>query len=243
MPDVVGFIPARSGSKRIVDKNIKPLAGHPLLAYSVCSALDSGIFDKVVVSTDSAKYGDIAHHYGADVLMRPPEYATETSPDIEWVKHALLRVPCRAFAILRPTSPFRTAETIRRAWCEFRTGFACDSLRAVEKCHEHPAKMWVIAHGHLHPIMPTITGTTGAPGHSSQYPTLPVVYVQNTSLEFAWAKTVEDTDSIAGEVIRAFLTVDAEGFDLNSEYDWHIAEQMVKDGAARLPPMKVAAWA
>jgi N-acylneuraminate cytidylyltransferase len=243
VPDVVGFIPARSGSKRIVDKNIKPLMGHPLLAYSVSAALDSGVFRQVVVSTDSAKYGDIAAYYGADVLMRPEQYATETSPDIEWVKHALGRIRCGAFAILRPTSPFRKAQTIQRAWQEFTTGFECDSLRAVEKCHEHPAKMWAISHGHLHPLMPLVTGTAGAPGHSSQYPSLPVVYVQNASLEFAWRRTVEEAGSIAGENIKAFLTVDDEGYDLNSEYDWYVAEQMVRDGTARLPPVRVAAWA
>ena len=240
MPDVIGLIPARSGSVRIADKNVRLLAGHPLLAYAVASALDSGIFQKVVVSTDSARYGDIAAHYGADVLMRPPEFATETSPDIEWVLHALDKVPCEAFAILRPTSPFRTAATIRRAWAEFNSG-TYDSLRAFEMCNEHPAKQWTISHGHLHPIMPLIRGSTGAPGHSSQYPTLPVVYVQNASLEIAWTKMALETKSIAGEVIKAFITEGAEGFDLNSEHDWAIAERMVAAGEAKLPEIKVPA--
>ena len=208
------------------------------MAYSIVSALESKLFDKVVVSTDSARYADIAAHYGADVLMRPPEFATDTSPDYEWVRHVLDHILCNAFAILRPTSPFRPAATIKRAWVEFASG-DYDSLRAVEKCHEHPGKMWTASHGHLHPIMPLIKGSTGAPGHSSQYASLPVVYVQNAALEFAWKKTVYDTGSIAGEVIKAFFTEGVEGFDLNSEHDWEIAERMITSGEAALPKVKV----
>lgn len=234
MHEVVGLVPARSGSKRIVGKNIKLLAGRPLLAYSIASALESGIFGKVVVSTDSTEYADIATGYRADVLMRPKQFASETSPDRDWVMHALKAIPCRAFAILRPTSPFRTAETIKRAWTEFASG-AYDSLRAVEKCHEHPAKAWTISNSYLHPVMPLIRGSTGAPGHSSQYASLPEVYIQNGSLEMAWSKMAWETGSIAGEVIRAFITEGAEGFDLNTPYDWEIAERMIASGEAVLP--------
>lgn len=242
MPDVIGLIPARSGSVRVPDKNIRLLADHPLLAYAVASARESKLFDKVIVSTDSARYGEIAAHYGADVLMRPAEFATDISPDIAWVTHALETLGCRAFAILRPTSPFRSAQTINRAWEEFSSG-DYDSLRAVEKCHEHPAKMWTASHGHLHPIMPLIRGSTGAPGHSSQYASLPLVYVQNAALEIAWSKTVLEQGSIAGEVIKAFFTVDAEGYDVNTEHDWQIAERMVAAGEAQLPEIKVPAYA
>ena len=66
-PNIVALIPARSGSKRVPDKNIRPLAGHPLIAYSIAAALQSGIFDAVIVSTDSDRYADIARHYGAEI--------------------------------------------------------------------------------------------------------------------------------------------------------------------------------
>ena len=89
-PSVVAFIPARSGSKRVPGKNVRPLAGHPLIAYSIAAALDSGIFSAVVVSTDSEEIAEIARHYGADVpFLRPVEFAGDTSPDIEWLEHAL----------------------------------------------------------------------------------------------------------------------------------------------------------
>ena len=243
MPRAIGLIPARSGSKRIVGKNVRPLMGHPLLAYTISSAIESGVFEKVVVSTDLASYGTIAAHYGADAIYRPPEMASDTSPDIEFVEHALRVCPgYDAFAILRPTSPFRAAATIKRAWREFLDA-NCHSLRAVEKCHEHPAKMWSIANGYLHPLLPLVAGSAGAPGHSSQYPTLPPVYVQNASLEFCWTETVRRYHSIAGEVISAFLTYDAEGFDVNFAYDFEIAELMVARGEATLPEIKVPVFA
>ena len=86
----IALIPARQGSKRIKGKNVRELEGHPLMAYTIASALESQVFHKVVVSTDSAAYGNIAQRYGADVIIRPEEFATDTSPDIEWVRHCLL---------------------------------------------------------------------------------------------------------------------------------------------------------
>src|SRR5512138_838325 len=139
-PTLVALIPARSGSKRIADKNIRELNGHPLIAYSIAAALQSGIFSAVVVSTDSEQYAEIARQYGAEVpFLRPLEMAGELSLDIEWIEHALLKLreqdrDFECFSILRPTSPFRLPETIRRAWQEFLAEEGVDSLRAVEKC-------------------------------------------------------------------------------------------------------------
>jgi N-acylneuraminate cytidylyltransferase len=121
-PTVVALIPARAGSKRLPDKNIRPLDGHPMIAYTISAALESGVFDAVIVSTDSDRIARVALHYGAEVpFLRPTELAGDTSPDIEWVEYTLnklaevdRRYDC--FSILRPTSPFRKPGTIRRAW-------------------------------------------------------------------------------------------------------------------------------
>ena len=157
---IVALIPARSGSKRVPNKNIKLLAGHPLMAYSISSAVQSGIFADVVVSTDSEHYAEIARHYGADVpFLRPGKYAGDTSPDIEWITHTLSKMSQSGrnfdcFSILRPTSPFRLPETIQRAWAEFKAEAGVDSLRAVEKCSQHPGKMWVIRGRRMLPLLP-----------------------------------------------------------------------------------------
>ena len=86
----IALIGARSGSERVPGKNVRPLAGHPLLAYAICTAQQAGVFDRVVVSTDSEAIADVARWYGADVpFLRPAEYATATSPDIEWIADLL----------------------------------------------------------------------------------------------------------------------------------------------------------
>lgn len=242
-PSCVAFIPARSGSKRVTDKNIRLLAGHSLLAYSIRAAIDSGVFAAVVVATDSEQYAAIARHYGAEVpFLRPAEISGDTSPDIAWVRYALDALADTgrrydAFSILRPTSPFRKADTIRRAWAEFRAEPGVDSLRAVEKCSQHPAKMWVLRGRRMHPLLPM--GPAEQPWHSSQYAALPVVHVQNASLEIAWSRVATQAGTIAGEVLMPFLTDGDEGLDVNTEEDWWYVNHLLQSGQAALPPVDV----
>lgn len=238
-PSIVALIPARSGSKRVPDKNIRLLAGHPLIAYSIAAALQSEVFEAVIVSTDSAPYADIARYYGAEVpFMRPDEIAGDESPDIEWVADTLHRLAeagrhYDCFSILRPTSPFRLPQTIRRAWQAFCGQTGVDSLRAVEKCSQHPGKMWVVNGERMLPLLPL--GPKTQPWHSSQYGTLPEVYVQNASLEMAWTRVVFEDRTIAGTVLMPFMTEDQEGFDVNSQYDWDLGQHLVASGKAQLP--------
>jgi N-acylneuraminate cytidylyltransferase len=238
-PSIVALIPARAGSKRIPDKNIRPLAGHPIIAYTISSALQSQVFSAVIVSTDSQLYGDIAGHYGAEVpYLRPTDIAGDLSPDIEWVEYTLSRLQENGreydcFSILRPTSPFRLPETIHRAWHAFQEEDGIDSLRAVEKCKQHPGKMWVVRGNRMVPLLPLTP--PDHPWHSSQYQSLPEVYVQNASLEIAWSRVVFEGRTIAGDILMPFFTKDYEGFDVNSAYDWNLAEHLVDSGQARLP--------
>jgi CMP-N,N'-diacetyllegionaminic acid synthase len=240
-PTIVGLIPARAGSKRVEHKNIRPLARHPLMAYTIAAVLQSKIFADVIVSTDSERYADIARYYGAEVpFLRPPELAGDVSPDIEWLEYTLRKLQEKGreyscFSILRPTSPFRLPETIRRAWHLFLKEEGVDSLRAVEKCRQHPAKMWVIRGNRMVPLLPL--SPPERPWHSSQYQSLPEVYVQNASLEIAWTRVVIEERTIAGNVLMPFFTDKYEGFDLNSAYDWSRAEYLVENGHARLPEM------
>ncbi len=238
-PTIVGLIPARAGSKRVPDKNIRPLSGHPVMAYTIAAALDSGIFADIIVSTDSKHYAEIARYYGAEVpFLRPSELAGDVSPDIEWIAYTLKKLEDAGrkydcFSILRPTSPFRLPETIQRAWKAFLAEEGVDSLRAVEKCEQHPGKMWVVRRRRMMPLLPL--GPPEQPWHSSQYQSLPEVYVQNASLEIAWVRVVLQERTIAGTVLMPFLTERYEGFDVNNTYDWFLAEQLVTNGEAPLP--------
>ena len=243
---IVALIPARAGSKRVPDKNIRSLAGHPVIAYTIAAALDSGVFTDVIVSTDSEHYAEIVKYYGAQVpFLRPAELAGDQSPDIEWLEFTLGRLcdtdrKYDCFSILRPTSPFRLPQTIQRAWQEFLGQHGVDSLRAVEKCTQHPGKMWVVRGNRMMPLLPL--GPAEQPWHSSQYPALPEIYVQNASLEIAWSRVVFEDRTIAGNVVMPFFTVDHEGFDVNNEYDWQLAEHMVKKNDAMLPPVSQTAY-
>lgn len=244
MPSVVALVPARSGSKRVLDKNVRPLGGHPLMAYAIVTARASGIFDAVICSTDLERHAAIARHYGAEVpFLRPAEFATATSPDIEWVEDTLKRLRAEGrefdcFSILRPTSPFRTAGTINRAWAEFLGEDGVDSLRAVEKVTQHPGKMWLVHGKRMEPLLKD--GPKDQPWHSTQMASLPEVWVQNASLEIAWSRVVLNGRTIAGTTIMPFFTHEAEGFDINNQYDWDYAEAMIAQGKFALPKVAEA---
>ena len=248
MPSVIGLIGARSGSERVADKNIRPLAGHPLLAYAIATAQQSGVCERVVVSTDSEAIADVARWYGAEVpFLRPAEYATSTSPDIEWIAFTLERLPEQydLFAIVRATNPFRGPDVVRRGLEQLLATPEADSVRAVELVKQHPGKMWQLADD----------GRTMAPlldqshldvaWHAGQYQALPRVYHQNSALEIAWTRVVTGTGTREGRVLAPFLTEGLEGFNVDDEADWERAEALVASGAATLteidrPPYPVS---
>jgi CMP-N,N'-diacetyllegionaminic acid synthase len=242
-PSAVAFIPARSGSKRVRDKNIMPLGGHPMLAYSIRAAIDSGVYDAVICATDSEDYAAVARHYGAEVpFLRTSDISGDKSPDIEWVVWMLNKLSAAGrsfdiFSILRPTSPFRLPGTIQRAWARFTADPSADSLRAIEKCKQHPGKMWVIRGDRMLPLMPFSNGST--PWHSSQYTSLPEVYAQDASMEIAWSRVPLQQNSIAGEAIVPFVSEGYEGFDINEPEDCWMAERLLNTNAVVLPAISI----
>jgi N-acylneuraminate cytidylyltransferase len=214
-------------------KNVLKLAGHPLIAYTIAAARESGIFDAVVCSTDSDEIAEVARRYGAEVPgLRPPELATATSPDIAWAEHVMAGRDEELFSILRPTGPFRTAATIRRAQ-ERLLAVDADSIRAVERVKQHPGKMWVLDGELMRPFVER--PDEGTPWHSLQYASLPEVYVQNSSLEIAWTRVLRDDRSIAGHRVAPFPTEGWEGFSIDYPEDVERAERAVVAGEAELP--------
>ena len=251
---MIALIPARAGSKRIPGKNTKLLAGHPLIAYTIAAAQQSGAFSRIIVSTDDAWLKGVVMDMGTVAVHdRNPKHATDNAPDILWVRDVLAEVDSAAFAILRPTSPFRTAETIRRA-CAYFTSVPCSSIRAVERTRQHPGKMWQSYTGTVDtrimplmgeywpypaPMAPLRCGET--PWHSQPTQSLPSVYVQNASLEMAWTWCVTTFGTISGPRVYGFETQGYEGFDINEPRDWREAEYLIASGEATLPEIHVAA--
>ena len=240
-PSVVALIGARSGSERVPGKNVRRLAGHPLLAYAIETARQAAVFDRIVVSTESEEIAKVARWYGADVpFFRPDEYATATSPDIEWIAWTLPRLGERydLFAIVRATNPFRGPDVIRRGLEQLLATPEADSIRAVERVKQHPGKMWEL----------TIDGRTMMPlldqshldvaWHAGQYQALPPVYVQNSALEIAWTRVVEGTGTREGRVLAPFLTDGYDGLNIDDEDDFTLAETLVAGGRATLPAVE-----
>jgi len=245
-PVAVAFVPARSGSERVPGKNVRPLAGHPLLAYAIETALQSGVFARVVVSTDSEGIAEIARWYGAEVpFLRPAEYATATSPDIEWLTFTLERLgePCDLFAIVRATNPFRGPDVVRRGVEQLLATPEADSLRAVERVKQHPGKMWLLAEDGrtMSPLLDQ--SHLDVAWHAGQYQALPEVYSQNSALEIAWTRVVSETGTREGRVVAPFFTDGYEGFNVDDEEDWERAERLLSAGLATVPRVGRHAYA
>lgn len=135
----IAIIPARSGSKGLKDKNIIDLCGKPLLAYSIDAALQSQCFEKVIVSTDSAKYGAIAERYGASVLYRGERLSNDTATTYDVLADLLQRIlwDFSYFVLLQPTSPLRQAVHVCEALALFEKQFdSFDFLVSVKEA-EH----------------------------------------------------------------------------------------------------------
>jgi CMP-N,N'-diacetyllegionaminic acid synthase len=238
MPTAVALIGARAGSERVPGKNVRPLAGHPLLAYAIETARQSGVFQRIVVSTDSEEVAEVARWYGADVpFLRPPEFATSTSPDIEWIEWTLpqLDETYDLFGIVRATNPFRGPDVIKRGLEQLLATPEADSIRAVQRVKEHPGKMWDLsADGRtMTPLLDQ--AQLDVAWHAGQYQALPPIYVQNSALEIAWTRVVDETGTREGSVVAPFLTQGFEGLNIDDEDDFARAEALLAKGLAQVP--------
>lgn len=134
--NILGLIPARGGSKAVVNKNIRTIAGLPLLAHSIYAAANSGVISRTVVSTDCEAIAQVARAHGAEVpFLRPAEFSTDTALAVDVMRHALSALDAQGWrtdivVYLQPTSPLRTARHIEEALNAFR-GSNADALVSV----------------------------------------------------------------------------------------------------------------
>ncbi len=130
---ILGITPARGGSKGIPRKNIKMIAGKPLLAWTIEAAKKSKLIDRYVVSTEDAEIASVARDYGAEILKRPPELATDKADTLRVLEHAVKVIPCDILVLLQATSPIRHGSLVDECIKEFidskydslATGFIC----------------------------------------------------------------------------------------------------------------------
>ena len=235
---IIALIPARQGSERIKNKNIAKISNHPLIAYTISAAKKTNLFSNIVVSTNSIMYSKIAKKYGAEVpFLRPNNISTSHSTDYEWVSYTIKKLEkiglfFSHFFILRPTSPFRTASTILKAWKQFKRHKKADSLRAVEICKQHPGKMWLKSKKFIKPFFPG--KKYNQPYYNLQFQSLPKILVQNASLEISKVKVLSLYKSITGKKIIPFYTTGVEGFDINYQYDLDYGNFLVRKNKIKI---------
>lgn len=237
--EVLALIPARGGSKSIPRKNIKPLAGHPLLSYSVAAGLAARRVKRVLVSTDDPEIAAVARRYGAETpFTRPAELARDDTPDLPVFQHALAWLADRegyrpdVVVQLRPTSPFRRVWHIDRAVDLLEGHPEADAVRTVIVPFQNPFKMWQIGEdGFLQPLI-------DLPEHAEPYnlprQQLPAVYWQTGYVDAAWRKTIQEQGSMTGRRILPLVIEPGEWVDIDSPDDWRRAERLLMDGELTL---------
>ena len=208
--EVLAIIPARGGSKGLPNKNILPLAGHPLIAYSVKAGLDAPSITRTIVSTDSEVIAQAAARYGAEVpFMRPAELAQDLSTDLEVFVHALtwLRdhegyVPDLVVQ-LRPTSPVRQLSVIE-ACIKRVVDSDADSLRIVTPAPLTPYKMWRVTDQNA-PMVPLLTIDGTPEPYNQPRQILPPVYWQIGTLDVIRPRVILEQGTMSGKKIMPYV--------------------------------------
>jgi len=230
MINILCLILARGGSKRIPGKNIKPLGGKPLIAWTIECAKACKHVMRVIVSTDDPAIASVATQYGAEVpFLRPAEISEDRSKEIDAFRHALqwLNVnECyRPDIIVKlfPTSPFRKPGSVDKAIDLLLADSMADSVRSVVKCKEHPYKTWSIIGNRMIPFVPDDGYCKVKDSHVLAYQQLPEVYVQNASIDVLRAENIS-IGSITGDDIIPLVMDEDESIDINTPNDFLLAE-------------------
>lgn len=239
--NILALIPARGGSKGIPRKNLLPLLGKPLIAYTIEQAKSSRFISRVIVSTDDAEIAAVAKQHGAEVpFIRPAEFAADLSPDIDVFKHALTWLKNNEGYVpemvvhLRPTGPLRSVPVVDRAIEQMIAHPEATALRSVNTPLLSPFKMWRLNGPYLEPLA-RVEGQPEA--HSMPRQILPAVYWQNGYVDIVRASTVLDRGQIAGDKILPFI-VDEPIVELDYPDDVPRLEAALRDVAAGRPISK-----
>lgn len=223
----IAIIPARSGSKGLKDKNIKILEGKPLLAYSIEAANESGIFDEVMVSTDSKVYAEIACKYGANVpFLRTEELSNDVAGSWDVVKHVLNKYKSLGreydtVCLLQPTSPLRTAEDILNAY-QFMKEKNAEAVTSV--CEVDHSPLWTMTLSEDYSMKEYNATCQGdAPRQK-----LATYYRFNGAIYIRKIQYVGDAVKLLDIDEYAFVMSRERSIDIDSELDFKFAETIMK---------------
>jgi len=228
LPNILTIIPARGGSKGVPRKNIRPLSGKPLIAYTIEAALASETVDRLVVSTDDKEIAAVSRSHGAEVpFLRPPEFATDTAKAIGVVKNMLIemeKLDNREYPVvvyLEPPSPFRQPEDIDacvKLFMEHDPG----SVVSVHEANQfHPILMKKIVDGQLKPIWKV--EPEGVPRQLYE----PKAYMRNGAVYVIRRENILK-EVFYGDPIIPYVMPDERSVCIDSMLDWYTAEAMAR---------------
>lgn len=226
----IAIIPARSGSKGVKDKNIRDLAGKPLMAYTIEAAVQSRQFDEVMVSTDSERYAEIAKKYGANVpFLRSRQTATDTASSWDMVEEVLSKYEemgksFDTFCLLQPTSPLRNADDIQAAYDLYRDKA---EFAVVSVCEAEHSPLWC---GHL-PENKEFTGFIDARS-MKQRQAGGKFYRLNGAIYIVDIKKFGEDRFLYQEGSFAYIMAQEKSVDIDNEIDFKLAE-ILRGGGTR----------
>lgn len=222
---VLAIIPARQGSKGIPGKNVRPLAGRPLIEYAVKAARASGVVDRVILSTDSEEIAAVGRRLGAEVpFLRPGALAQDDTPMVPVLVHALDRVEGEGWVpeilvLLQPTAPLRQPRHVRDAVALLRE-WRCDSVVSVVEVPRHfsPDYVMRLEGGRLVPFLPE-----GA--RLGRRQDARPAYSRDGTVYAFWRETLRASGGIYGADCRPLVLPAAESLNLDTLEDWAEAER------------------
>ncbi len=227
-PRNLAVIPARGGSKGVPGKNIRPLGGRPLLAYTVEAAQKSGMFANVVVSTDDPRIRDIALEAGAEVpFLRPADLATDGALAVPTIQHAVKQMealtgsPYDYVAMLQPTTPLRSAEDLVTALGRLAAEGADGIISVIDVDNWHPRKMKKFADGMLLDYEPS--EIENPPRQS-----LPKVYMVNGALYATRRDVLMNKNSFKGARCLGHIMPVERSANIDTEADLVLAEYFLR---------------
>jgi YrbI family 3-deoxy-D-manno-octulosonate 8-phosphate phosphatase len=235
MPEVLALIPARGGSKSIPRKNIRPFAGHPLIAYSIAAGLQAQTVTRVIVSTDDEQIAAVARQYGAETpFLRPAEFAQDNTTDMPVFEHALSWLAehenyhPEMVVQLRPTSPIRPPDCVDSAVRLLLEHPEADSVRGVVPSGQNPHKMWRIGpDGHMTPLL-SVEGLSEP--YNAPRQALPPTYWQTGHIDAIRVATIYAKKSLSGDAILPLIIDPIYTIDIDTLNDWRRAEWLIAQG-------------
>ena len=222
---ILGLIPARGGSKGVLRKNIRLVAGRPLIAYTVEAAKRSRTLTHIVASTDDPEIASIAERLGSRVLLRPASLAADETPMVAVVQHALafLEPTLGRFdgvAILQPTTPLRTADDIDAALNILITSGAESVVSVYAVGDGHPARMYRLLEERLIPY------ESEPPERLRQG--LPALYHRNGAIYACRRHVIDDQHTLIGRDARPYLMPRARSLNIDDEFDLLVADLLIQ---------------